>query len=78
MKQLTKKQITSDELEGTRNIPQGHGGATSEFKGIKSGFKGKSTPSLLVPNQENFVLTKIIQQEESSIWHNNYGEKRFW
>jgi hypothetical protein len=33
---------------------------------------------LLVPNQENFVLTKIIQQEESSIWHNNYGEKRFW
>ncbi len=53
MKQLTKEQIRCDELEGTRNISQEHKGATLEFKRGKSGFKGKSTYNLSMPNQEN-------------------------
>jgi len=53
LKQLTKEQITCDELEGTRNISQEHISATLEFKRGKNGFKGKSTSNLWVPNKED-------------------------
>jgi hypothetical protein len=46
LKQLTKEQITCDELEGTWNISQEHIGATLEFKRGKNGFKGKSISNL--------------------------------
>jgi hypothetical protein len=50
VKQLTKEQIKCDEPKGIINISQEHKGVTSEFRRTKSGSKGKSTSSLVVPN----------------------------
>jgi hypothetical protein len=75
MRQLTKKQIICDGLEGIRNISQEHKGVVSKFGKNKNGSKGKSTFSLLVPKQENLFQPKSSKKRKAPS-HTTIMEKK--
>ncbi len=76
--ELSKENTICDGLEVTRNVSHLEPIAGSKSKGGKSGSKGKSTSTLLVPKQEMFFQSKKSKKKKAPstmviLERNNFG-----